>query len=62
MKLYLHECHVYQQFLVTQTAERVAKKRKTDIGEEPFTQATISDTLSPARHKRTDELAALMVY
>jgi hypothetical protein len=62
MKLHLHECHLYQQFLVAQTAERVAKKRKTDTGEEPFTQAIISDTLSLVRHKRTDELAALMVY
>jgi hypothetical protein len=62
MKLHLHECHLYQQFLVTQTAERVAKKRKTDAGEEPFTQAIISDTLSPVRYKRTDELVALMVY
>jgi hypothetical protein len=62
MKLHLTECQPYQQFLATQTAERAAKKRRIDTNEEDFVQATIGDHLTPARHARADELAALMIY
>jgi hypothetical protein len=34
MKLHLTECQPYQQFLITQTAERVVKKRRLESGED----------------------------
>jgi hypothetical protein len=34
MKLHLTECQPYQRFLITQTAERDAKKRRLESGED----------------------------
>jgi hypothetical protein len=62
MKLHLTECLLYQQYSSAQTAERLAKKRRLQSGQEQPTQATISDIMTPARHSRADELAALMIY
>ena len=62
MKLHLTECQPYQQYLITQTAERVVKKRRLESSEDDLTQATIGDHLTPTRHARADELAALMVF
>jgi hypothetical protein len=62
MKLHLTECQPYQQFLITQTAERVVKKRRLESDEDDLVQATIGDHLTLIRHARADELAALMVF
>jgi hypothetical protein len=62
MELHLIECQPYQQLLITQTAERVAKKRRLESGEDDPIQATIGDHLTPTRHARANELAALMIF
>lgn len=51
-----------QQYLSAQSTERTTKKRRLETGEEELSQAIIGDTLTPARHSRADQLAALMVY
>jgi hypothetical protein len=62
MKTHLTECPEYQQFLITQAAERATKKRRVETGEEETSRITLGDHMTAARHLRADELAALMVY
>jgi hypothetical protein len=50
MKLHLTECQPYQRFLITQTAERDAKKRRLESDKDNLIQATIGDHLTPTRH------------